>query len=76
MKARWGRVWPAVVIAAGALIGTATTSQAATRRGLQQPAVAAGPADADERHLLTGARRKPGGHVEGEDLACFAVPAR
>jgi hypothetical protein len=30
MKARWRRVWPAVVIAAGALTGTATTSQAAT----------------------------------------------
>ncbi|WP_081655710.1 arabinofuranosidase catalytic domain-containing protein [Amycolatopsis vancoresmycina] len=31
MKARWRRLWPAVVIAAGAVAGTATTSQAATQ---------------------------------------------
>ncbi|MGW4058240.1 arabinofuranosidase catalytic domain-containing protein [Amycolatopsis sp. NPDC004747] len=30
MKKRWTRMWPAVVIAAGAVTGTATTSQAAT----------------------------------------------
>ncbi|WP_435869846.1 arabinofuranosidase catalytic domain-containing protein [Amycolatopsis mediterranei] len=30
MKARWTRMWPAVVIAAAALTSTATTSQAAT----------------------------------------------
>ncbi|WP_410617448.1 arabinofuranosidase catalytic domain-containing protein [Amycolatopsis sp. lyj-109] len=30
MNARWKRIWPAVLIAAGAVTGTATTSQAAT----------------------------------------------
>ncbi|MGW3996495.1 arabinofuranosidase catalytic domain-containing protein [Amycolatopsis sp. NPDC004772] len=31
MKKRWTRMWPAVVIAAGALAGTATTSEAAAQ---------------------------------------------